>query len=292
MTGATLNEAYLEWTEHRFFRYRGCAPDPENPRRAAGNPALSLDAWMGEDRDGSEPQADRARRERAAVEVCLNCPVMVACDRYANSVGRDGKLVEPTGIRGGRTALERHKALIAARQGQPAVVPKPAPDRQLDTPQKRAILAALAVCWEPVEVMVRAEMPDVRTANWQRSALVRLLGLPKTATRMQVLEAARARGRLDGIAVVVDDGSVPAIPPATEDVLREVHGQGLLWPSKRSEIAVRARRGGGGRGVRARSLRRRFSSVPGQTDLVVVQPAPPLAEVLDLFAGDGLGAAA
>jgi hypothetical protein len=144
--------------------------------------------------------------------------------------------------------------------------------------------------------MVRAEMPDVRTANWQRSALVRLLGLPKTATRMQVLEAARARGRLEGIEVVADDGSVPAIPPATEDVLMEVRGQFLLWPSKRSEMAGRAGAGRGGRGrgrgVRARSIRRSFRAVPGQTDLVVVQPAAPMAEVLDLFAGEPLGAAA
>lgn len=259
--------AYLAWTEHRRFKYRGCAPDPDFPSRAAGDLSLSLDAWMGEDRDGAEPQRERTARQAAAVEVCLNCPVMVECDRYGLSVTSEGKLAEPEGIRGGRTALERHRLLIRERAQE--VVVAPAPDRLLRTEQKLAVLRALAVCWEPVEVAVLAEMPDVRTANWQRSALVRLLGLPKDASRMRVLAVARERGLLDGVDVVADDGRVLAVPAESENLLMEWQGQKLLWPSRRAEVAAgEQQRRSAGRGVRSRSLRRRFArGVVGQEEL-------------------------
>jgi hypothetical protein len=119
--------------------------------------------------------------------------------------------------------LERHKALIRARHAVPA-----APNRRFQTAQKRAALAALARCWEPFEVAAEAsrllalwgEGPeggmDVRTANWQRSSLVRLLGLPRDVSRMRALAAARERGLLEGVVVVADDGSVPAVPPPTK----------------------------------------------------------------------------
>jgi len=222
MTGTeplSVEQAHQAFTEHRFFAYRGCAPDADDPRRAAGNPALSLDAWHGEDRDGAEPQKERRAREEAAKDVCMGCAVWVECDAYANSVRADGRLAEPEGIRAGRTALERHKALIRRR-----VASAVAPSSRFETAQKRAVVQALAECWDPFEVAAAAsrllegwgEAPvDVRTANWQRSSLVRLLGLPKDCTRMQALEAARGRGLLDGVSVVADDGSVPAIPPPT-----------------------------------------------------------------------------
>lgn len=230
MTGtdsrATARIAYLEWTEHRFYGYRGCAPDADDPRRAAGNPELPLDAWCGgEDRDGAASQKERRAQDAAALEVCLGCPVMVACDRYASSVVMDGdvaRLAEPDGIRGARTALERHRRFIAHRHEVAAA----APDHRFDTPQKRAVLAALAVRWDAVEVAVEAsrllalwgEAPadgmDVRTANWQRSALVTLLNLNKrSATRGELLAEAVRRGLLDASLVVADDGSVPAVPP-------------------------------------------------------------------------------
>lgn len=269
--------AYVAWTEHRFYRYRGCAPDPDNPRQAAGNPDLSLDAWMGEDRDGAEPPAVREAREAAAIDVCFGCAVMVQCDRYANSVVREGgkeRLAEPAGIRGGRTALERHKAFIKVRV---EAVPAAAPDRMFRTAQKQAVLRALARCWGPLEVAVLAELPDVRTANWQRSDLVGLLGLPKDVSRMRVLEVARERGLLEGVEVVPDDGTVRAVPRGVENWLLEVRGQGLLWPSRAAEVRAseRARRGRG-RGVRASSLRVKFRRVEGQEGLDV---------------GDGLGGA-
>jgi len=169
--------------------------------------------------------------------------------------------------------------------------------RKLRTPQKQAVLGALAVCWDPAEVMVRAELRDVRTANWQRSQIVRLLGLAKSATRMEVLEAATGRGLLDGVTVVADDGSVPAVPAATEDVLAEVAGQVLLWPARRAEVQG-ARHRGPGRGVwRAPSLRRKFRSVAGQEGLPLAGPVddrdlPGVADVLPLLAPILLEAAA
>jgi hypothetical protein len=307
MTGTSRQTSYEAWTEHRHFKYRGCAPDPDHPGRAVGSPeagglGLPLDAWLGDDRDGAEPQDDREARKAAAIEVCLNCPVMVQCDVYANTVTPDGKLLEPSGIRGGRTSLERHRALIQARgaQGAAVAVPKPAPDRMLMTVQKQAVLAALAVCWEPAEVMERAELSDVRKANWQRSKITSLLGLPKDASRMRLLEVARERGVLPNVAVVADDGTVPAIPPETKDILWEVAGQRLLWPSKRSEVAGGPSTGSGapvrrgaGRGVRARSLRRAFVRVDGQEELSLLVVVPPggLHAVRPVAAGS-LGAVA
>jgi hypothetical protein len=197
------------WLEHPFFRYRGCAPDPDAPMRMAGNPSLPVGAHHAPDAFAPESQAVRIAREEAAVEVCLNCPVMVQCDAYASSVTAEGRLAEPDGVWGGRRALERHKALIAARHAAPA-----APDRRFATPQKQAVLRAFAAVWDPYEVAAAAGV-DVRTANWQRSNLTTLLGLPRTASRGQLLAAAAERGLLEDVVVVADDGSVPAVPPPT-----------------------------------------------------------------------------
>jgi len=200
------------WEEHPHFRYRGCAPDADVPGMAAGDPSLSLDAWHGEDRDGSEPQRDRLAREQAAVEVCLGCPVMVQCAAYANSVVvEDGKarLAEPDGIWGGELALERHRAFIRRRHE----VAVPAPARQMRTPQRLRVLEALAV-HVTAEAVAQAAGVDVRTANWQRSRLVTQLNLDKeSATRRELLAAAVDRGLLDAAVVVADDGRVPAVPP-------------------------------------------------------------------------------
>ncbi|MGV2914767.1 WhiB family transcriptional regulator [Streptomyces alfalfae] len=199
-------------TGHRLYRYRGCAPDPVQPSRMAGNLDLPVGAHMPPDVDGGEDQKARHARERAAIEVCLNCPVMVACDLYANTITEEGKLAEPEGIWGGRRALERHRAVIRSRVAAPAAVR--APDAHLRSPQKTAVLEALAAVWDVHAVAERAGM-DVRTANWQRSALVRLLGLPRAATRMELLREAARRGLLDATLIVTDDGRVPAVAPPT-----------------------------------------------------------------------------
>jgi len=88
-----------------------------------------------------------------------------------------------------------------------------APDRLVRTPQKSAVLLALAMCTDASEVAAAAGV-DVRTANWQRSRLVTQLNLCKeTATRGELLAEAVRRGLLDGGLVVADDGTVPAVPP-------------------------------------------------------------------------------
>lgn len=229
--------AYVAWTEHRFFRYRGCAPDPDRPGRAAGNPELGLDAWVGPDVDGGEPQKERRAREAAAKEVCLNCPVMVACDAYASSVTVDGKLAEPDGVRGGLTALERHRRFIKSRHRLRGVAP--APVEQLRTVQKQAVLRALAAWSDPVDVAFAAGM-DVRTANWQVSRLRTQLGLAGTAGRAEILEAARVRGLLEGVRVVPDgerERGRPRVASPSRARFAHVAGQLALWETAPGQLA-------------------------------------------------------
>jgi hypothetical protein len=175
----------------------------------AGNPSLPIGAHHAPDVDGGEPQAVRRAREDAAIEVCLSCPVMVLCDAYASSVTVDGKLAEPDGVWGGRRALERHRAFIKTRHQVAAA----APVAQVRTPQKQAVLKALAVHTDAEKVAAAAGV-DLRTANWQRSRLVTQLNLEKgSATRRELLAEAVRRGLLDAGLVVSDDGTVPAVPP-------------------------------------------------------------------------------
>jgi hypothetical protein len=241
----------------------------------AGDPSLPVGAHHGPDAFLPEGQRERRAREERAVEVCLNCPVMVACDLYASSVGADGKLAEPEGVWGGRRALERRKALIAARHAVAA-----APNRLFETAQKRAVLKALASFWEPYDVAAWAGV-DVRTANWQRSKLVTLLGLPKDVSRMRALAVARERGLLAGIDVVADDGTVPAVPPATKT-------SAPAAPVDLEPAAVlKATPECVSRGVRPR--RRRVAAVSGQLSFDdALAPAP----VTPLFPSRRLEAAA
>lgn len=284
--------AYVAWTEHRFYRYRGCAPDPDEPGLAAGcvegedgKPVrVPLDAWLGPDVDGGEVQKEREARVEAAKEVCLNCPVMVQCDAYASLVIPE-KETKENEVRAGRTMKER-KALVRARKRR---APKPAPESQLRTPQKLAVLRALAVSGDVYQVAIESGM-DVRKANWQRARLTTGLGLKASASRMELLSAAVERGLLDRALVVADDGSVPAVPPSTRKLLIEVDGQFLLWPSDPAEVkhAPPVRHGGGsarGRGCGARSvsLRARFQRVAGQEAFDVEAVPGDWAYVHDLF---------
>lgn len=183
-----------ELTDHPYYRYRGCAPDLDDPRMSAGDPDLSVDAWQAPDVDGGEDQEQRAARVQAAKAVCGWCPVLAACAAFGASVTADGKLAERHSILGGLTAVERTKALVEERQAAPVVV-EPAPDQELRTPQKLAVLQAWAAYEAPGDV-ARAAGMDLRTANWQRSILKTKLGLEKTASRAEVLEAAVSRGLL------------------------------------------------------------------------------------------------
>jgi hypothetical protein len=178
---------------------------------------------------------EREARKAAAVEVCLNCPVMVQCDAYANAVGADGKLVEPEGIRAARTALERHRALIRVRQ---VVSPEPAPVEQLQTEQKLAVLRALAAHADPERVAGAAGV-DVRTANWQRTRLATQLGLPRSVSRRELLDAAVARGLLRSDEVVDDPGGrVRPVQLSLDDALGAAPVTALFPQAPRLGVAA------------------------------------------------------
>ncbi|KAF0646594.1 MULTISPECIES: WhiB family transcriptional regulator [Streptomyces] len=229
MTATSPAAAWRTLTDHPHYRYRGCQPDPEQPARAAGDPDLSINAWLPYTGDGQENQADRHARERAAIVVCGFCPVKAACLAYATTLTADGLLAEPEGIWGGLRALERHRALIASRThttspvacadaGQQPTAEKLAEAR---TPAKTAVLRALARHTDPDLVAAAAGL-DVRTANWHRSALVSLLGLDKeTTTREQLLHAAVAYGLLPDTVRIVPDGRWPLTAAPTTDGARQ-----------------------------------------------------------------------
>lgn len=275
------------WVEHRHFKYRGCAPDPSNGRVLAARPDLPVDTHFPADRDGHEPQSVRVAREAAAVELCLGCPVMVACDRYANSVTPDGRLAQPDGVWGGRLAKERREAFAARRHKVVA-----APELVVLTDQQCAVLLALAMCpGGSAESVAAAAGMDVRTANWQRSRLVTLLNLSKaSATRRELLAEAVRRGLLDASLVVADDGSVPAwspvtvahAPVASVDAEGAPAGQAASSAAGVPEVQGRAA---------APARRRRFHAVEGQLALWDPDPSDGLATVHPLFPAAPLGVA-
>jgi hypothetical protein len=289
MSPMSAEDAYTAWTEHRFYRYRGCAPDPDEPRLAAGSVVrggemvrVALDAWSGPDVDGGEEQRVRSARVAAAKEVCAGCPVLRECDAYA--------MVAPVladGIRAGRTVRERGRLVAARAESSSGPVPrelkrKPVPVDRLRTEQKLAVLAALAVSTDEYQVAIETGL-DVRKANWQRARLTSGLGLENSASRMDLLTAAVKAGLVDGGLVVADDGSVPAIPPATRKLLIEFHAHLLVGPSAPEEawdwsLAKPWRPPAGRRRV---SLRSKFRKVPGQLALDEV-PATVPAEWADV----------
>ncbi|MGA4867531.1 hypothetical protein ACPB9J_33395 [Streptomyces lavendulocolor] len=222
---ATLAQRAL--TDHPHYRYRGCAPDPDQPTQAAGDPDVALDAWLPYTGDGPEPQKERYAREKAAIAICERCPVLAACRTYANSTltdpavdGANGvRLVEPEGIWGGQRSLDRHRALIARRTADHAVTERSLAEAR--TAQKQAVLAALAAEVYEDRVAARACM-DVRTANWHRASLCSLLGLDKeTATRDELLEAALAHDVMPAGVRIVWDGLWPTIAAPTTDGARQ-----------------------------------------------------------------------
>ncbi|MFJ1993044.1 WhiB family transcriptional regulator [Streptomyces asiaticus] len=213
-------------TQHRHYRYRGCAPVPAEvadwPGQALGDPQLHIDAWGSVDRpdDDPEPQKVRLARERAAIAVCERCPVLAECRAYASSETASGHLAEPEGIWGGVRSLDRHRALIAHRQ-ETAARPAGVALTECRTAQKQAVLRALA--WEVDEELVayRAGM-DVRTANWHRAILCGLLGLDKaTASREELLCRARELGVLPERTRIRPDGRWPVAAAPNGDGSRQ-----------------------------------------------------------------------
>lgn len=250
-------------TDHPYYRYRGCAPDVDDPRMAAGDVSVPVDSWQAPDVDGGEEPGVRRAREAAAVEVCVGCPVMVQCLAYGSSLTPEGRLAEEHSILGGLTALERHRQFVEYKREREAVArPEPAPVAQLRTRQKLAVLRALAR-FEDAEEIADAAGMDVRTAKWQIARLTTQLGLEKTAGRAELLAAAVERGLLDR-------DEVPDVQAASPEPR-------VSCPPGRSR-----RRGG-----------RRVIAVPGQLSFDdVFAPAASAASVTTLFPTTPLEAAA
>ncbi|MFE7780299.1 WhiB family transcriptional regulator [Streptomyces nigrescens] len=213
--------AYFTLMDHRYYRYRGCAADPDQPTQAQGDVSVPVNAWLPYTDDGGELPSVRNARQAAAQTVCGACPVLAQCRAYALSVDGDGRLAEPEGVWGGMLPLERHRDLVARRTAATPVEATAAIDpRRLEecrTDQKQAVLRSLAQHVDEELVAYGASM-DVRTANWHRSLLCGLLGLDKEkATRQQLLDAARTLGVLPAGVRVVPDGDVPiAAAPNTD----------------------------------------------------------------------------
>lgn len=225
-------DLYAALAGHRFYRYRGCAPapDPDFPGQSLGNPALHIDAWLPVSDPGGEPQPVHRAREAAAVAVCQGCPVRSACAAYALSETADGHLAEPHGVWGGLRSLQRHAQVVKRRHaaldnpGAPAVLPPVELLGDLTearTPQKRALLVALAAETDEELVAYRAGM-DLRLANFHRSHLTRMLGLDRrTATREQLLARAQAAGLLAPSTRIRADGRWPVAAAPNGDGSRQ-----------------------------------------------------------------------
>ncbi|MFF8422900.1 hypothetical protein [Streptomyces sp. NPDC015680] len=226
--------ARQQLVDDRHYKYRGCAPDENNPAVSAADPNVTLDAWGPYTGDGAEPQKVRFDRERAARQICARCPVLSLCRIYAHTTVVDAEgvehLVEPEGVMGGELALTRHRALIARRHAATIgttlaeEAPAAAVVRDLSegrTPQKRAVLEALARETDPELVAYRAGM-DLRSANWHRSTLVTMLGLDKErATRDQLLAAAVDQGLLPRSTRIRPDGPWAYAAAPTTDGARQ-----------------------------------------------------------------------
>ncbi|MEV4975614.1 WhiB family transcriptional regulator [Streptomyces scopuliridis] len=305
MTDPTTARQQL--TDHKHYRYRGCAPDPDQPQQSAADPDVALDAWGPYTGDGAEPQRDRHARERAAMAICARCPVLAACRAYGNAVLVEGgveHLAEPEGILGGELALTRHRALIARRHAattatvstagasgsgtgaDAAPSPKMRDLTGARTPQKRALLRALARETDTELVAYRAGM-DVRSANWHRSALTAMLGLDKErATRAQLLATAVEHGLLPRSTRIRPDGPWPVAAAPTTDGIRQrrIEGRGrpvqLMLPGfegmSRVHPAPALRPGGGCAPARrrARPPRLRLVRTPARRPVPLVLPFP------------------
>ncbi|MFI0929651.1 WhiB family transcriptional regulator [Streptomyces sp. NPDC021012] len=217
--------AYEALTEHRHYAYRGCAPDPDNPRHSAADPDLSLDAWVGTTTDGGLHPAERAEQQRRALAICDRCPVLAQCRTYAMLPG--GGLAEAEGIQGGMTAGKRlradRKSTDASGTASRAPLRPMSHEQVLEaiSAPKRAVLRQLARETDAELVAYRAGM-DLRTANWHRAALCRLVGLDKeTATRAQLLQAAIDHRILPARTRIVPDGPWPVVAAPNTDGSRQ-----------------------------------------------------------------------
>lgn len=109
--------AWDELTQHRWWPYRACAPDEDNPTVIAADGVTSPDVWIA---PLDEPQRDRIAREATAKALCAQCPIVNACLTYALGNPTAGQH-ETSHVWGGLTAGER------ARNLKDATTPTPEP---------------------------------------------------------------------------------------------------------------------------------------------------------------------
>lgn len=228
-------------TDHPHYRYRGCAPDVDDPRMAAGGSGVSVDSWQAPDLDGGESREVREAREAAAVDVCVGCPVMVQCMAFGASVTADGKLAEPFSVLGGMTPLERHKAFVEYKKAQAEAVPvesEPIQVEELRTPQKLAVLRGLARFSDPVDVADAAGL-DLRTTKWQLSRMAGQMRLEKSAGRSEMLAVAVELG-LIAASEVREPRPLPVgqLTLFDADVQLDLSGAAPLPPSSSAAAAV------------------------------------------------------
>lgn len=182
---------------HRFYRYRACAPDPDNPAVCQGDTSVPVDIQYGPD---DETQRARHARERIAKRLCGGCPLLTACQQYAIEHERHG-------VWGGMSTAERAKA-FRARQEPAAAEPQPEPLHRLLTGQRQVVLAALVVHGTEAALTAATGL-DARTLRWQISRIASVFGLPEgRRDREHILAAAAAADVLPTAA--------PAVEPAVE----------------------------------------------------------------------------
>lgn len=216
---------------HPWWTYRACAPADGDPATARGDRRTPVAVWLTPDR---ETQKDRHTREPQATALCRRCPLQAQCLAYA--LGDDTGPYEPWDVWGGMTAHQRGQLLKdrkrqtapPANTGRPAHAAAAAGDGA--SARDRAVLCALAAHRTPHAVARACRLPVAR-ANWHRAKLVTLLRLdPDTATRTQLLYAARRAGLLDPATPILSDRGVTAAVPSRQAAVTRSRGTQLLLP--------------------------------------------------------------
>lgn len=220
--------AYDTLTRNPRFPYRACAPDPDNPTVTAINPGVPIGVWLACD---GESQITRPAREQQAIALCQACPILAECRTYAlaHETGRNHQ-----DVWGGQTPQQRVDEARRHQAGQQdtAAGPVDGPS-QLDL----RVLRALAAHRAPAAVARAAGLTLART-NWHRSKLVTYYRLdPATATRGQLLHAARRAGHLDPTVVLVSDRGLTAAIPSRQTSVEHAHHTTL--PGLETTTAVR-----------------------------------------------------
>lgn len=218
--GTEKDAAWHALETHRWWPYRACAPSTRRPGHSRTDPTVPLTVWQTPDR---ETQPARAAREHQAVDLCHRCPLREQCLAYALGDQQDGPY-ERWDIWGGQTAHQRNQLLKDRARHTITVALDSA--TALDT----LVLRSLAAHRSPTATAAAAGLTVTRT-NWHRSRLVTQLRLdPLTATRMQLLYAARRSGLLDPRTPILTDRQTLAAVPSRQAAVTRSRGEQLPLP--------------------------------------------------------------